>query len=353
MPRPPAIVRDAVLVIALTFTLVELVLRLVPTLVGDPLKSMIEEAEKVPYSNRRIFNGFHGGVRRLLPPLMKTDILVVGDSFVFGSYVKEEDIFTSLLERGLGKRVLNLGVGGTGPVQYNRMVEVGMAYEPSTVIYGVFANDFSYDAHPKIQPLKTYTGRKQEYDDDLFTASLRPNERAAHLLKWVTNLSLQYQFYKTFAQPSARFHTIPWRWKGHFFMFPTKEYWDPYISYGNRNVREGVEINRELAGAAASFAQGAKKRFWLVLFPSKEMVYAPLDPLMGPKIFSEVQYQSYEVLARELKADGVSVFDTTPDLRRLAAEGKKLYHSIDGHFNELGHAEVARLLAGLIRTPGS
>jgi hypothetical protein len=44
-------------------------------------------------------------------------ILTVGDSFVFGDQVSDDETWPALLERGLNRRVVNGGVSGYGPVQ--------------------------------------------------------------------------------------------------------------------------------------------------------------------------------------------------------------------------------------------
>ena len=49
-----------------------------------------------------------------------------------------------------------------------------------------------------------------------------------------------------------------------------------------------------------------------------------------------------------VRGSGIAVLDLTDDLRERAQAGAKLYHSIDGHFNQRGHLAVAEILTPVI-----
>src|SRR4029453_8146836 len=72
-------------------------------------------------------------------------IVVLGDSFTQGYGVEEHEAYPRVLEGLLdGVEVINLGVGGSCPLDYAaNFEEVGRAYEPDLVLVGLMANDVS------------------------------------------------------------------------------------------------------------------------------------------------------------------------------------------------------------------
>jgi hypothetical protein len=327
--------RDLVAIAAVTLLLAELGLRALPWVVGDPLKSLIEEAGRIPLSNVRVYSGFSGGTRRLLPPTQAADVLVVGDSVPFGTYVREADTFPALLEKDTGKKVINLAVGSQAPPQYNRMVEIGLQrYSPKLLLYCIFANDFDYPSAPK-------------EDSELFLPELNTAERAAMLVKRLTNLSRLYQLRKLMQQPSVGFASVPWKDGDLSFMFAPAAYWDRLVGWDTPAVKEAVEINAGLAGAAKRLADGKASAFAAVLLPSKEMVYGPIA---GDRIYRDAHYETYRQLTARLEASGIRTVDMTGELQKAAHTRQKLFHTIDGHLNENGHRLIAAALGSAIRS---
>ena len=71
--------------------------------------------------------------------LTQADTVVVGDSFVAGSHVSDEQAWVSLLRQRIGHTVYNLGVSGSDLTVYlNNFVTVGRALKPSTVVVMVY-----------------------------------------------------------------------------------------------------------------------------------------------------------------------------------------------------------------------
>lgn len=77
-------------------------------------------------------------------------ILVLGDSFVEGVQVGEDDLFTALLERTDPQlEVLNAGVAGYGTVQeYLYLETAGLKHNPDLVLLMIFDNDLSDNCSP-------------------------------------------------------------------------------------------------------------------------------------------------------------------------------------------------------------
>lgn len=85
--------------------------------------------------------GFRGGE---LPESGSDEVLVVGDSQVFGLGVEEDETFASVLSKELGgTTVVNAGVPTYGPPEYERLLDrLLQERKPKTVVYTVnFVND--------------------------------------------------------------------------------------------------------------------------------------------------------------------------------------------------------------------
>jgi hypothetical protein len=69
------------------------------------------------------------------------DAVIIGDSFIHGACVKEgDDIASQLRKKGLS--VLNLGIGGTGPIIYSAVLkEYAEPVRPKTVVWSFYAVD--------------------------------------------------------------------------------------------------------------------------------------------------------------------------------------------------------------------
>jgi hypothetical protein len=112
--------------------------------------------EKVRFSNNPITSvrinaeGYRGGV---WPAAAPDEIVVVGDSQVFGLGVEENETFSAVLESQMSEKhvvVRNLGVPTYGPREYNLALDEALTKRPAkTVIYTVnIANDLFEATRP-------------------------------------------------------------------------------------------------------------------------------------------------------------------------------------------------------------
>jgi len=99
--------------------------------------------------------GFRGPERTLHKPRGVFRIAVIGDSFTMGSGVTQEETYADLLERALAAahpqrrmEVLNLGLAGlaAGAI-VDRLVQLGLRYDPDLVVYGYTLNDIEGPAY--------------------------------------------------------------------------------------------------------------------------------------------------------------------------------------------------------------
>lgn len=91
-------------------------------------------------------DGFRGGE---LPPPGADDVLVVGDSQVFGLGVEQDETFSARLAAAIGRPVINAGVPTYGPAEYRAVIAEQLARRhPRTVVLTInLANDLFEAAH--------------------------------------------------------------------------------------------------------------------------------------------------------------------------------------------------------------
>lgn len=313
----------------------------------EPAASLMREAARIPRSNTRMYSCPEGCTSIILPPKQKADIVVIGDSIPFGTLVSEKDTFPRILADRLHKTVINLAVGSQSPNQYHRLVEIASRYEPRTMIYSVFSNDFNWGAWPDAPTLQRDRGEKNlPGDEKLVIATPTPRDRIWRAAKVLTNLSLGFQLLQLKRRGGDGLVPVPWKDATRYLSFRPFEYWDSYLDWQRERIRETTGENARLAELASDFAKSWNGKLIVVFIPHKEMVYAPVvDEATRAKILSLDQERTIDEFGSAIRARRLPYENLTEALRAEAKSGKKLYFTIDGHLDESGHAAVADYLA--------
>jgi lysophospholipase L1-like esterase len=305
------------------------------------------------------------GFRNPWPWPEYADIVVVGDSLVFGYGVADHEAWPALLARAIpGTRIVNLGLIGAGPQQYLRVFETfGLPLRPRLVVVGLFPqNDF--------------------WDAGLFERWLRSDEPGWNYMVW-----------RDFGQPRADKQSRPGtaaRLKAmtlagyfaarHSYVFNLGEraaksairrQWRDRLPIeladGGRLELFPADFNTKTAGARAGrpelgvvvdavktlavTAAGHGARMVVVLEPSKEETYLPL---VGRRFVDPSA-----ALRQALDELGIPSVDLGPAFRSQAQAGARLFFEVDGHPNAAGHAVIANGVrrglaeAGLLRPDSS
>ncbi len=113
-----------------------------------PNASMTLKVGKNPITTVRTNqDGYRGGD---WPAPSDGEVLVVGDSQVFGLGVEEDETFSARLAKALGKTVINAGVPTYGPSEYRQVIrEVGAKRKPKHVVLVLnMVNDVLESGHP-------------------------------------------------------------------------------------------------------------------------------------------------------------------------------------------------------------
>ena len=295
----------------------------------DFLFNLVEEDAYIPASTDEY--GFRNDVDIAGAPLAG-----LGDSMIFGLFVRNDELWSAALSEELGVPVANYGVMGYSIWQYNIVADRHFReMDHQVVFYGIFANDLS--------------GGKPESKYDVGEVRWIQMGRWRSPINFtVYNLldeSPIYQIREGVQKASRRSaretpaetvelpygldsHCVPWA-----------------IGYRRRAIPsrldEAIELSEEI---------GYKLVF--VLIPSRESVYAEeLTPTCSEQALNALRRErsGYQQICEHVESQGQLCYDMTEDMRAAADEEGLLNFRADGHWNPEGHQVFARLLADYIR----
>ena len=263
-------------------------------------------------------------------PAGKKRILVLGDSFTFGTGVEQEETFPKVLERRLGQEAFNWGVAGYSTDQELLLLEKeGLRYRPDLVILALYlGNDLMDNLLPypseadRAKPFFVLEGTRLNLKNvPVPQARKDPGPRSQGLTQLLTRSLLVSETAKILIQ------------------------WKPLQPLAARlgSMEDSTTQEQELRLAQALLA---RMREWTLQHDSRLFV------VMVPHL-SQIQRFSPRTAAsnalatrllaacRELKIDAV---DLTPILKHRAQEGEALYFPRERHWNALGHKRAAEII---------
>ncbi|HSL02167.1 MAG TPA: hypothetical protein VK901_01335 [Nitrospiraceae bacterium] len=127
------------------FLLLEGALELRSRLAAVPQAALVPQVfpdERLGYRPNPNFHGHDSrGWRNNSSPLERADIVVIGDSHVYGSDWPQR------VGARLHRTVYQMGVGGYGPAQYALLLDEAMAFEPQVIIAAYDYGDDIYDSY--------------------------------------------------------------------------------------------------------------------------------------------------------------------------------------------------------------
>ena len=264
----------------------------------------------------------------------QAQIVAVGDSWTFGFGVDDSVAWPRLLADSLRPmRVRNLGLIGSGPEQYTRILErFGLPLHPAVILYGVFpGNDLddqeafeSVDAgrparatSPSGGPTARRGGPRRSGSGAISPSRSRRGWKSRHERFAGVHHPLPdgspLQLAPARLQPKAE-----------------------------RSHRGDPAFDGALAAVARAraLATQAGARLVVLVFPTKEEVYLPLRGETAPALTSR-----WVPALREL---GVECLDLT-EIFRAHAGGGPLYFEVDGHVNAVGNRVIAQAVQRYLR----
>ena len=274
----------------------------------------------------------------------QADVALVGDSFVEGAYVSDDETAAEDLERLTGWRVANLGRSGYGTLQELEVLRLfALPLRPRAVAWFFFEGNDLYDDETYENAL-AYLREHGSYSKTLShgpdlaafrEASLSVN--AFRLLRRALDPVVKvsapsFGFFREPRGPAVKLYF----YKDAALHFD--EYEERRFAKTQQALRRGAELLRE-RGAALE----------LVFVPSKFRVYGSRCDFPEGSPCGAWQLWDLEARFRGFCArEGLPLLDLTDPMRTAAEKGQLLYAPEDSHWNAEGHRFVAELLAATL-----
>ena len=315
---------------------------------GFPQSNMAQEFNlplRSPY--RQTFTTDGKGFRNPTE-IDRADVALVGDSYVEGAYISDEETAAVRLHELTGQTVANLGVSGYGTLQELKILEkYALPLQPRAIAWFYFeGNDLDDDqayenamayeeGAPAPATRPSMAARWREFVDRSFVANAFTELRAiADPL--APNAVDSFGWFRDRAGVSHRFY---------FFDFYATRAFGDY-------ERERFEAEQAAFRRGAALCRARGVRLVVLYVPIKFRVYG--DRCVYPPGSPCATWHPWDLESRFAafaRDAGIELVSLTDPMRRAAANGDVVYWPEDSHWNAAGHRLVAEVLRSVLLQP--
>jgi len=252
----------------------------------------------------------------------KIDILLIGDSFVFGDCVKKDESgFSNYFEKLTNKKTLNLGIPGSGLLSYYaRISEYTLGFEFEKILFFITENDLEHDFFKEKKSLlnnylqeKNYNLKKKQNEiDNILNKIIQKNLNKS--TSPISNTDYEFIDY-------LKLHKI----RG-------------LIIKDRFNFRNNK--NNEIANLEKIFLNIRE------FHPNSEIFFIFLPTYNNyNKIIKRNKISEFEFIKKILKKNDFSFFDIHQDLFIHEKNPKKYFpFELWGHYNDEGYKVISKYL---------
>jgi len=246
--------------------------------------------------------------------------LVLGDSYVWGVGVSQEELFTTAEVHGTNEELINCGVSGYGTDQeYLFYLLRGQKFDVDQVVVAfTLYNDVENNLAPKqysyLKPYFTLNGDQLVLHDDHVRYSIVDNLRR--------NLKRDYRVWNLADQGVGSIKRL----------LRKQQKQSDVVAY--KTNRKGIELTLAILKKLKEAVEARHAEFYVVFVPYKPHVedHLPRNHPFAP------------LIAAGLTQMGVSYREPYPEFLKSAIAGVELFNVGDNHFNAAGHALFAKFL---------
>jgi len=264
-------------------------------------------------------------------------VLVLGDSFTFGSGVSSENTYSNQLEALLNHRqtgeiwqVVNSGVGAYGTLQeYVFLEEEGWKYEPDFLILQFLANN---DLTDNLYPFRHVVRDGRIY----FKADGNTSRLLTGAKKLLRSYSHAYRFF------GDRYHLIRIQLGLEPFF---REWSDLYDLAPSEEISKAWKVTEEYLYKISTAANRHKVDLLVINVPAKFILDDGLWQAFLENYGKKSDTVDWDLASKQLQRIcanlQIPVLDLTPHFRALE-EPLNYYQEQGGHWNQKGHHMVAQ-----------
>ena len=287
--------------------------------------------------NRQTFTTDSRGFRNTRE-IAHADIAVIGDSYVEGTYVSDEETVASALEEVTGLSVANLARSGYGTLQELEVLRrYAMPLRPRMVAWFFFEGNDLYndqDFETMMITLREHGGYGQSEK-----SSRRPFRK--------TSFSVySFRFLRRLFHPIVPNVVFAFGWFHDEQGQRHSMYFYDYAEFEFRKYEEErFAKSRDALLEAEQVCRDSGCKLVIFFIPMKFRVYG--DYCTYPRHSKCPKWEPWDLADRFAdfcRHSGLECLDLTVSMRRAAAAGKVLYAPEDSHWNAEGHRFVAELV---------
>lgn len=278
----------------------------------------------------------------------------IGDSFIFGLWVEDAEVWSTLLSERFGEPVVNYGVTGWQFPQYTMLMDQEIAvHDYDLVIYGLFNNDLyvqTYDTAPPdretYQQIRRYFANWRNPFAYTFYHVIEQGTPSQRIIEAIRNRGV------VISEDSDAIAQAEVQIQPEDINAPFEQ---PLACGSSVLYEERMNsVIMQYIDRALELADRDGYTLLVVPIPTREMVYLEdfrehCSP--GDTAQVELELAMYSAICERAAEYNQPCYDITADLRASADElGDVLYYYSDGHWNLQGHIAFANLLGDYIET---
>jgi hypothetical protein len=298
-----------------------------------------------------VSNNSHG-LRQAEVPLVsdhkKPRIAFMGDSFLWGIGVDDEQRYSEKVAEQSCVESLNFGVSGYGPVQYYLMLDKVIAFRPDLVVLGfTYDNEFEdnvlFERYGYYKPYATLKDGKLEIAGYPIPNVQKFGTRSVDLFLWDW-LNESVLLKKTMELFQKEDKTRP-KQQGLKGFNSTLLYRYPSLKPGQRKVADtAIKINKMLLQRIHAKLTQAGIPLVVVGIHSKCELYSPCTAWSSGPADVPLHSKISEIMERMTDELGIAFVNTFPHMQ------PEDFWKKDGHWNPQGHQKAAGIISEYLKT---
>ena len=313
----------------------------------------------------------------------RVDVVCLGDSMTYGTWVRREDAWPQQLERIGGMSTYNMAFAGWCPVSYLMLLDEALELQPKLIVATFYSGNDLQDAiadvyhggappdlkNPDESIVKVVSGKEKRDDlDNMMNTMFEPHRG---LKNFLADHSKIYDLLWLGKKVFAPNFTPPWFWiKYQASSFKPFEVFEEgtlrtvftprYRLYGldqrDPAVVEGLRICLEALRRMDDRLKKVGKKFLVLFIPTKELVFEEIanngkhNVSENYKRLVKDEKLVWETTEKYLQSHGIEFVDALPALRAFIRNGDNPYKiNHDSHPNKYGQGVMAQCVLEAIR----